>query len=309
MKVLVTGGAGFIGSHFVDLLIEKKEVTSVIVVDALTYAGSLVNLKNSMSHIDFVHADIRNLDEMKKVVPGVDVVVNFAAETHNDNSLGDHVPFLETNIIGTANLLQIAAEGNIRFHQVSTDEVFGDFPVESEEEWDSYSPYQPSSPYSASKASADHLVRAWVRSHGLSATISICSNNYGARQHSEKLIPKAIKSLAIYGRAPVYGNGQNIREWIHVKDHVEGIWATLEHGESGSTYLFGTGDRVDNATLVKSIAIQMGKQLDAIEFVEDRKGHDRRYAINSDETHQKLGWRPRRGKIVDSLEELVSEYE
>ena len=308
MRVLVTGGAGFIGSHFVDLLLEKSQVTSVVVVDALTYAGNLENLKNSMHQIDFRNADIRNQDEMKKIVPEVDVVVNFAAETHNDNSLGNHKPFIETNIMGTANLIQLAADREVRFHQVSTDEVYGDFPLESCEEWDPHSPYNPSSPYSASKASADHLVRAWGRSHGLNATISICCNNYGTRQHSEKLIPTAIKSLAVRGKAPVYGNGQNIREWIHVRDHVEGIWATLEHGKSGNTYLFGTRDRVDNATLVKSIAVQMGAGEAAIEFVEDRKGHDRRYAIDSDETQQKLGWRPQKGKILDSLEELIREY-
>ena len=308
MRVLVAGGAGFIGSHFVDLLIQKPAVNSVVVVDALTYAGNLKNLSESMSEIEFHEADIRDMQAMEKLVQKTDVIVNFAAETHNDNSLDDHKPFLETNIMGTANLLDLAARYDIRFHQVSTDEVFGDFEIDSTEEWDENSPYKPSSPYSASKASADHLVNAWHRSHGVFSTISVCSNNYGPRQHSEKLIPKTIKSLAAGKKAPVYGDGKNIREWIHVKDHVEGIWAVIEKGQAGSTYLFGSRDRVSNIQLVISIANQMGKGDESIEFVEDRKGHDRRYALNPDQTISELGWSPTRDKILSSLSDLIEEY-
>jgi dTDP-glucose 4,6-dehydratase len=284
MRVLVAGGAGFIGSHFVDLLIQKPAVKSVVVVDALTYAGNLKNLSESMSEIEFHEADIRDMQAMEKLVQKTDVIVNFAAETHNDNSLDDHKPFLETNIMGTANLLDLAARYDIRFHQVSTDEVFGDFEKDSTEEWDENSPYNPSSPYSASKAAADHLVNAWHRSHGVFSTISICSNNYGPRQHAEKLIPNTIKTLAAGKKAPVYGDGKNIREWIHVKDHVEGIWAVIEKGQAASTYLFGSRDRLSNIDLVRSITYQMGRGDESIEFVEDRKGHDRRYALNPDRT-------------------------
>lgn len=308
MRVLVAGGAGFIGSHFVDLLIQKPAVNSVVVVDALTYAGNLKNLSESMSEIEFHEADIRDMQAMEKLAQNIDVIVNFAAETHNDNSLENHKPFLETNIMGTANLLDLAARYDVRFHQVSTDEVFGDFEIDSMEEWDENSPYNPSSPYSASKAAADHLVNAWHRSHGVFSTISICSNNYGPRQHSEKLIPNTIKTLASGKKAPVYGDGKNIREWIHVKDHVEGIWAALEKGQAGSTYLFGSRDRVSNIQLVSSISNQMGKGDESIEFVEDRKGHDRRYALNPDKTSSELGWWPNRDKILNSLSDLIEEY-
>lgn len=308
MRVLVAGGAGFIGSHFVDLLIQKPAVNSVVVVDALTYAGNLENLSESMSQIEFHEADIRDMHAMEKLVQNIDVIVNFAAETHNDNSLDDHKPFLETNIMGAANLLDLAARYGIRFHQVSTDEVFGDFEIDSTEEWDENSPYNPSSPYSASKAAADHLVNAWHRSHGVFSTISICSNNYGPRQHSEKLIPNTIKTLAAGKKAPVYGDGKNIREWIHVKDHVEGIWAVLEKGRAGSKYLFGSRDRLSNFQLVSSIANQMGKGDESIEFVEDRRGHDRRYALNPDKTISELAWSPTRDKILSSLSDLIEEY-
>lgn len=308
MRVLVAGGAGFIGSHFVDLLIQKPAVKSVVVVDALTYAGNLKNLSESMSEIEFHEADIRDMQAMEKLAQNIDVIVNFAAETHNDNSLENHKPFLETNIMGTANLLDLAARYDIRFHQVSTDEVFGDFEIDSTEEWGENSPYNPSSPYSASKAAADHLVNAWHRSHGVFSTISICSNNYGSRQHAEKLIPNTIKTLAAGKKAPVYGDGKNIREWIHVKDHVEGIWAALEKGQAGSTYLFGSRDRVSNIQLVSSISNQMGKGDESIEFVEDRKGHDRRYALNPDKTSSELGWWPNRDKILNSLSDLIEEY-
>ena len=308
MRVLVAGGAGFIGSHFVDLLIKKPAVNSVVVVDALTYAGNLKNLKDSMSEIEFHEANIRDIQAMEERVQNTDVIVNFAAETHNDNSLENHNPFFETNILGTASLLDLAARYDIRFHQVSTDEVFGDFEIEATEEWDENSRYNPSSPYSASKAAADHLVNAWHRSHGTFCTISICSNNYGPRQHSEKLIPNTIKSLAAGNRAPVFGDGKNIREWIHVKDHVEGIWAVLEKGQDGSTYLFGSRDRVSNIELVSSIANHMGKGDESIEFVEDRKGHDRRYALNPEKTISELGWSPTRDKILSSLPDLIEEY-
>ena len=308
MRVLVAGGAGFIGSHFVDLLIQKPAVNRVVVVDALTYAGNLKNLSESMSDIEFHEVDIRDMQAMEKRSLNIDVIVNFAAETHNDNSLDDHKPFLETNIMGTANLLDLAARYDIRFHQVSTDEVFGDFEIVSTEEWDENSPYNPSSPYSASKAAADHLVNAWHRSHGVFSTISICSNNYGPRQHSEKLIPNSIRKLAAGKKAPVYGDGKNIREWIHVKDHVEGIWAVIEKGQAGSKYLFGSRDRVSNIDLVRSISHQMGKGDESIEFVEDRKGHDRRYAINPDKTQAALAWKTTQDRILSSIHNLIETY-
>ena len=308
MRVLVTGGAGFIGSHFVDLVVREESVDSVTVVDALTYAGNLDNLKDSLSDIDFHQKDIRDYESMDQLATKVDVVVNFAAETHNDNSLENHKPFLETNIMGTANLLDICAKRDLRFHQVSTDEVFGDFEVDSNDEWDENSPYNPSSPYSASKASADLLVKAWQRSHGLASTISICSNNYGPRQHGEKLIPSTISSISTGKKAQIYGDGKNIREWIHVSDHVRGIWLALTSGQIGSTYLFGSRDRINNKELVSSIANHMGRDDKSIEYVNDRKGHDQRYALNPDLTSAKLNWKPTHEKILDSIPDLIREY-
>ena len=308
MRVLVTGGAGFIGSHFVDLIVCEPTVDAVIVVDALTYAGNLENLAKSRSEIVFHEKDIRDYELMDSLAKNVDAVVNFAAETHNDNSLENHSPFLDTNVIGTANLIDICTKRDIRFHQVSTDEVFGDFELDSNEEWDERSPYNPSSPYSASKASADHLVRAWQRSHGLASTISLCSNNFGPRQHREKLIPSAIRSISNGGKAKIYGDGKNIREWIYVGDHVRGIWKALTLGQIGSTYLFGTRDRVENKELVSSIATNLGRGEESIEYVIDRKGHDRRYALNPDLTSANLNWIPEHGKIMDSIPDLISEY-
>ena len=222
------------------------------------------------------------------------MIVNFAAETHNDRSIDGPDIFFRTNVIGTLELVKYAAAHDIRFHQISTDEVFGDLPLDSAEKFTEDSPYRPSSPYSASKAAADHLVRAWVRTYGLKATISNCSNNYGPRQHSEKLIPKTIELLSRGERPILYGNGENIRDWIHVEDHVRGVWAVLDKGLIGDTYLFGANCEMANSQVVGLILNSYCLPTSHVTFVADRPGHDLRYAISARKAQHMLGWKPRK---------------
>jgi dTDP-glucose 4,6-dehydratase len=308
LKVLVTGGAGFIGSNFVRRTLQEKPEVKITVLDALTYAGRLGNLTGILESIEFHQGNILDTPLVSDLVRDCDLVVHFAAESHNDNSLRDPRPFIQTNINGTFELIQAATKYDKRFHHISTDEVFGDLPLESKNKFEESTPYAPSSPYSASKASSDHLVRAWVRSFGLRATITNCSNNFGPYQHEEKLIPRTALLVADGQKPKVYGNGNNVRDWIHVNDHTDGVWAVLEKGELGETYLLGASNERTNLQVVEAILEILGKPTDFIDFVEDRVGHDLRYAIDSRKAQSDLDWKPRLDSFEAQLPEVVDHY-
>jgi dTDP-glucose 4,6-dehydratase len=307
-KVLVTGGAGFIGSNFVNKSLRDRPDLEITVLDALTYAGKLSNLDPVKEQITFIQGDIRDANLVSKVVAGQDLIVHFAAESHNDNSLKNPILFVETNVVGTANLVSDAVKNDVRFHHISTDEVYGDLPLGSTEKFTEETPYNPSSPYSASKAASDMLVRAWVRSFGLKATITNCSNNYGPNQHSEKLIPNTISHVLAGKKPPVYGNGKNVRDWIHVDDHTDGVWAAIERGAIGETYLLGANNERSNLEVVSRILVELGKEQDWFEFVEDRPGHDLRYAIDSTRAQTELGWIPVATDFEANIREIVELY-
>ena len=308
MRLLVTGGAGFIGSNFVRRTLATRKEVQITVLDALTYAGRLSNLEGLEEKYEFVEGNICDASIVDSLVSKADVVVHFAAESHNDNSLKSPRPFIDTNVIGTFELIQAAVKHGVRFHHVSTDEVFGDLPLEGNDKFTRETPYNPSSPYSASKASSDHLVRAWARSFGLKATISNCSNNFGPYQHEEKLIPRMISLIASGAKPELYGNGANVRDWIHVDDHNDGVWAVIEKSVIGQTYLLGADNQRSNLEVVKALLGIMGKPEDFIAFIGDRPGHDLRYAIDASDTEAELGWKPKHGNFEEKLAETVSFY-
>jgi len=308
MKLLVTGGAGFIGSNFVRRTLASKPDVEVTVLDALTYSGRLSNLEGLEGKFKFVKGNICDAGVVDSLVSKADVVVHFAAESHNDNSLKSPRPFIDTNVIGTFELIQASVKYGIRFHHVSTDEVFGDLALEGTDKFTKDTPYNPSSPYSASKASSDHLVRAWTRSFGLKATISNCSNNFGPYQHEEKLIPRMIGLIASGAKPELYGNGANIRDWIHVDDHNDGVWAVIEKGVIGQTYLLGADNQRSNLEVVRALLAIMGAPEDYISFIGDRPGHDLRYAIDASGTEAELGWKPKHGNFEEKLAETVEFY-
>jgi len=307
-KVLVTGGAGFIGSNFVTKSLKDRPGLEITVLDALTYAGSLSNLEPVKERINFVHGDIRDANLVGQVVAGQDLIVHFAAESHNDNSLKNPMLFVETNVVGTANVVSAAADHGVRFHHISTDEVYGDLSLDSPDKFTEQTPYNPSSPYSASKAASDMLVRAWVRSFSLKATITNCSNNYGPNQHSEKLIPNTISHILAGKKPPVYGNGKNVRDWIHVDDHTDGVWAAIERGTIGETYLLGANNERSNLEVVSQILTELGKEPNWFEYVEDRPGHDLRYALDPTKARAQLGWNPVATKFEENIKAIVKLY-
>lgn len=308
MKVLVTGGAGFIGSNFVRRTLETRPEVEITVLDSLTYAGRMSNLFGLENQYEFVQGDICDPALVDSLVSRADAVIHFAAESHNDNSLKSPRPFIETNIMGTFELIQASVKHDVRFHHISTDEVFGDLPLGTAEKFTRDTQYNPSSPYSASKASSDHLVRAWARSFGLRATISNCSNNYGPFQHEEKFIPRTILLIAAGIRPKIYGNGENVRDWIHVDDHNDGVWAVLDRGSIGETYLLGADNQRSNLQVVSAILEVMGKPADFIEYVTDRPGHDLRYAIDASATISELGWSPKLNSFEEKLREVIEFY-
>jgi dTDP-glucose 4,6-dehydratase len=292
MKMLITGGAGFIGSNFVHYTLKNKPEHQVTVIDALTYAGNKDNLKTVADKIQFIQGNICDADLMDKLMAEHDIVVHFAAESHNDNSLHDPWPFMQTNFIGTYTILQAVRKHNKRMHHISTDEVFGDLALDETEQFKEGTAYNPSSPYSASKASADHLVRAWVRSFGVAATITNCANNYGPYQHVEKVIPRQITNLLMGVKPKLYGEGLNVREWTHVDDHNAAVHLVIEKGNVGDTYLIGSGDERNNKYIFETLLELMGKPRDWYDLVNDRPGHDLRYSNDSTKIRTQLGWQP-----------------
>jgi dTDP-glucose 4,6-dehydratase len=292
MRVLVTGGAGFIGANFVCRTVATRPEVQVAVLDALTYAGSEVNLAPVADRIEFVQGDIADASVVDKLVAENDVVVHFAAESHNDNSLSDPSPFVHTNVVGTFTLLEAVRRHGVRFHHISTDEVYGDLPLDDPRKFTPQTPYNPSSPYSSTKAGSDLLVRAWVRSFGVRATVSNCSNNYGPYQHIEKFIPRQITNVLCGIRPKLYGAGANVRDWIHVHDHNDAVWEIIERGRVGDTYLIGADGERSNRQVLELILELMGKPADWYDHVTDRPGHDLRYAIDASLLRTELGWTP-----------------
>ncbi|REJ08064.1 dTDP-glucose 4,6-dehydratase [Microbacterium bovistercoris] len=308
MKLLVTGGAGFIGSNFVHHVVEHTD-HRVTVLDKLTYAGNRASLAGlPEDRVAFVRGDIADAAVVDSLVADADAVVHYAAESHNDNSLHDPRPFLDTNIIGTYTLLEAVRRHGVRFHHISTDEVYGDLELDDPERFTESTPYNPSSPYSSTKAGSDLLVRAWVRSFGVQATISNCSNNYGPYQHVEKFIPRQITNVIRGIRPKLYGAGLNVRDWIHADDHSSAVLTILEKGRIGETYLIGADGEKDNKTVVELILTLMGQDPDAYEHVTDRAGHDLRYAIDSSKLREELGWMPKYGDFEAGLRATIDWY-
>ncbi|AUI51869.1 dTDP-glucose 4,6-dehydratase [Arthrobacter crystallopoietes] len=307
-KLLVTGGAGFIGSNFVRHVLDNTD-QHVTVLDKLTYAGNETSLGGLPDErFRFVQGDIVDAAIVEKLVSDTDAVVHYAAESHNDNSLQDPWPFLETNIIGTYTLLEAARKHNKRFHHISTDEVYGDLELDDPERFTDLTPYNPSSPYSSTKASSDLLVRAWVRSFGLQATISNCSNNYGPYQHVEKFIPRQISNVIDGIRPKLYGSGENVRDWIHANDHSSAVLTILEHGRIGETYLIGADGEKNNKDVVELILTMMGEPADGYDHVVDRPGHDLRYAIDSTKLRRELGWTAKFADFESGLASTIEWY-
>ena len=308
MRLLVTGGAGFIGANFVRRTLEERPGTSVTVLDALTYAGSRESLAGLTDRIRLVEGDLADEKLVDRLVAGSDAVVHFAAETHVDNSLADPGPFLRSNVIGTYSVLEAVRRHGVRLHHVSTDEVYGDLPLGDPVRFTASTPYRPSSPYAATKAAADMLVLAWVRSFGARATISNCSNNYGPFQHVEKFIPRQITNVLTGRRPKLYGSGANVRDWIHVDDHSSAIWRVLTDGVAGRTYLIGADGERDNASVLRLILQLMDHDPDDFDRVGDRAGHDLRYAIDSGALRAELGWAPRHTDFAAGLRATIEWY-
>lgn len=291
-RLLVTGGAGFIGSNFVRHVLDHTDST-VTVLDKLTYAGSAASLADlDPARVSLVVGDVIDAALVDRLTADADAVVHFAAESHNDNSLSDPRPFLDTNIVGTYTLLEAARRHGTRFHHISTDEVYGDLELDDPARFTETTPYNPSSPYSSTKAGSDLLVRAWVRSFGVRATLSNCSNNYGPFQHVEKFIPRQITNILRGIRPKLYGSGRNVRDWIHVEDHSSAVLTILENGAIGETYLIGADGERNNLEVVELILALMGEDARSFDHVADRAGHDLRYAIDSTKLRTELGWAP-----------------
>ncbi|MCU1590744.1 MAG: rfbB [Frankiales bacterium] len=309
MRALVTGGAGFIGANFVHWTRAHRPEVEIVVLDALTYAADGSSLGAVRDEVELIQGDIADSSLVDRLVKDVDQVFHFAAETHNDNSLTDPSPFVHTNVVGTFSLLEAVRRHDVRLHHVSTDEVYGDLELDDPERFTEATPYNPSSPYSATKAGSDLLVRAWVRSFGVAATISNCSNNYGPYQHVEKFIPRQITNV-LDGIAPkLYGDGLNVRDWIHVDDHNAAVWTIAETGRSGETYLIGADGEQTNRDVVAAVLRELGKPEDAFELVRDRPGHDRRYAIDSSKLRTELGWTPTYPDFASGLKATVQWYQ
>jgi dTDP-glucose 4,6-dehydratase len=308
MRLLVTGGAGFIGANFVHRAVREHPEDAVTVLDALTYAGSRESLTPVDNDIRLVQGDITDADLVSRLVAESDAVVHFAAETHVDNALADPEPFLHSNVIGTFTILEAVRHHRVRLHHVSTDEVYGDLALGDPQRFTESTPYNPSSPYSSTKAAADMLVRAWVRSYGVHATVSNCSNNYGPYQHVEKFIPRQITNVLTGRRPKLYGSGANVRDWIHVDDHNAAVRRILEAGRPGRTYLIGADGERDNLSVLQTILHLMGRDPDDFDRVTDRAGHDLRYAIDPTSLQRELSWAPKHTDFEEGLRATIEWY-
>ena len=308
-NIIVTGGCGFIGSNFVRHVVDSHPGVHVTVLDKLTYAGNPENIAGlPADRVELVVGDVCDAGLLGRVVPGHDAIVHFAAESHNDNSIADPEPFVQTNVVGTYRLLEACRRHGVRYHHVSTDEVYGDLALDDPARFTEETPYRPSSPYSSTKASSDMLVRAWARTYGLRATISNCSNNYGPYQHVEKFIPRQITNVLCGVRPKLYGDGRNVRDWIHTEDHSSAVWEILTRGRCGETYLIGADGERDNITVLREILRAMGRPEDDFDWVRDRPGHDRRYAIDSAKLRRELGWEPRHTDFAEGLAATIEWY-
>jgi dTDP-glucose 4,6-dehydratase len=308
MKMLITGGAGFIGANFVHYTVKNRSEYEITVLDALTYAGNKANLGTTLDKITFVEGNICDQALADKLVGETDIVVHFAAESHNDNSLRNPWPFVQTNLVGTATILEAVRKHSKRLHHISTDEVYGDLELDDPNKFTENTQYNPSSPYSSTKAGSDLLVKAWVRSFGIQATISNCSNNYGPYQHIEKFIPRQITNILSDIKPKLYGEGKNIRDWIHVDDHNSAVHSILDKGKIGELYLIGANGEENNKTIIETLLELMGKPKDWYDHVNDRPGHDMRYAIDSTKLRQELGWQPAYTNIREGLQATIAWY-
>lgn len=309
-NIIVTGGCGFIGSNFVHYVVNNFPDVHVTVLDKLTYAGNPENIAGLPDErVELVVGDICDKDLLDSLVPGHDAIVHYAAESHNDNSITNPEPFLKTNVEGTYCLLEACRKYDVRYHHVSTDEVYGDLALDDPTRFTEETPYHPSSPYSSTKAASDMLVRAWCRTYGIRATISNCSNNYGPYQHIEKFIPRQITNILCGIRPKLYGDGRNVRDWIHTDDHSSAVWEILTRGRIGETYLIGADGERNNITVLRDILSAMGQPEDAFDWVRDRPGHDRRYAIDSSKLRRELGWRPQHTDFASGLKATIAWYE
>ncbi len=306
--LLVTGGAGFIGSNFVHYLLDNTEHT-VTVLDKMTYAANKASLDGlDVTRFNLMVGDIADRELTDELVAQADAVIHYAAESHNDNSLANPEPFIHTNLVGTFTLLEAVRRHGTRYHHISTDEVFGDLALDDPAKFTETTPYNPSSPYSSTKAGSDLLVRAWVRSFGIEATISNCSNNYGPYQHIEKFIPRQITNI-LSGLTPkLYGEGLNVRDWIHASDHSSAVLRILESGKIGDTYLIGADGEENNITVLRTILRLMGKDENDFEHVIDRPGHDMRYAIDGTRLREELGWEPQFTDFEAGLADTIAWY-
>ena len=308
-NIIVTGGCGFIGSNFVHYVVREHPGVRVTVLDKLTYAGNPENIAGlPEDRVELVVGDVCDHELLDRIVPGHDAIVHYAAESHNDNSIADPEPFLRTNVEGTYALLEAARKYDVRYHHVSTDEVYGDLALDDPARFTEETPYRPSSPYSSTKASSDLLVRAWHRTFGVRATISNCSNNYGPYQHVEKFIPRQITNLIDGVRPKLYGDGLNVRDWIHTDDHSSAVWTILTRGRAGETYLIGADGEKNNITVLREILKAFGRDEDDFDRVRDRPGHDRRYAIDSTKLRRELGWEPKHTDFAEGLAETIEWY-
>lgn len=308
MRLLVTGGAGFIGANFVHMTVREYPDDRVTVLDAMTYAGSRESLAPVESDIRLIQGDVTDAELVSRLVAESDIVVHFAAETHVDNALADPAPFLRANVAGTFTILEAVRRHRVRLHHISTDEVYGDLALNDPQRFTEFTPYNPSSPYSSTKAAADMLVRAWVRSYGVCATISNCSNNYGPYQHVEKFIPRQITNVLIGRRPKLYGRGANIRDWIHVDDHNAAVRRILEGGQDGRTYLIGAEGERDNLSVLRMLLQMMGRDPDDFDHVIDRAGHDLRYAIDPSQLRDELCWAPKHTDFAEGLRSTINWY-
>jgi dTDP-glucose 4,6-dehydratase len=307
-RLLVTGGAGFIGANFVHYTVSHHPDHEIVVLDALTYAGNQSSLTPVADRVRFVRGDIADAELVDRLVAETDIVVHFAAESHVDNSLHNPEPFIRTNLIGTYVILEAVRKHGKRLHHISTDEVFGDLALDAVEKFTEATAYDPSSPYSATKAGSDMLVRAWVRSFGVQATLSNCANNYGPYQHVEKFIPRQVTNILTGTRPKLYGAGENVREWTHVDDHNAAVHLILTSGRIGETYLIGSGDERSNSDILTLILDLMDQPADGFDHVSDRPGHDLRYSNDSTKIRTELGWTPVYGDFRAGLAATIDWY-